>query len=191
MERKKQLLEFLKEIEKFKSIERHIYLDNGRKENDAEHTWHVAMFLLLFQNDLPKDLDFIKMLKMVLIHDLCEIYAGDTFFFDKDKGNKKERESNAAKKLFSKLPGDLQEEFIKLFSEYHACETKEAKFVSSFDKLQPILQNIVTKGKSWKKYNINYEMLSSKKEVYMKHDKFIMEIYNSLLKEIRDKNLLG
>src|SRR3989338_476599 len=101
-ERDSKILSFLKEIEKFKLIERRVYCsDLKRKESDAEHSWHLAMFIILFEKDIAKNLDIAKMLKMALIHDLVEIYAGDTFAFDKEgQKTKKERELMAGQKLF-------------------------------------------------------------------------------------------
>jgi len=191
MDRIRQLLDFLQEIEKFKYIERHIYLQDGRRESDAEHSWHLAMFLLLFEKNLPPNLDFLKMVKMALIHDLCEIYAGDVLFYD-DKGRegKSERELDAAQKLFKQLPDDLQTEFMQLFHEYEEKKTKEALLVNSFDKLQPILQNIGTHGLTWKKLNITYDQLHSKKKIHMDHDNLIKDVYEQILKEIKEKKLL-
>lgn len=187
-----KLLSFLKEIEKYKTVEREMFTSNlDRPESDAEHSWHVAMFLLLFRKELPKDLDFIKMLKFALMHDLIEIYAGDTFAFDKSgRNSKKEREINAAKKLFSQLPEDLQKEFIDLFDEYEEAKSKEVQIVRSFDKIQPILQNICSKGKSWKKHNVKYKDIDDYKRKYMIHNDVIFKIYNKLLEEAKDKNLI-
>ena len=130
-----KILAFLQEIEKYKTVEREMFCSNlNRAESDAEHSWHIAMFLILFENDLPKNLDMKKMLKLALMHDLVEIYAGDTFAYDKqNQATKKERESKAAKKLFSQLPKDLNKEFMNLFSEYEEIKTKEAQIVKSFD----------------------------------------------------------
>lgn len=141
--RTNKIIKFLKKIEKLKFVEREIYLSNGRKENSAEHSWHVTMFLILFDRDLPKKLDRIKMLKMALMHDLVEVYAGDTFAFDKSgkKQRKIKLELESAKKLFSQLPNDLSKEFNNLFLDYENSKSDEAKFVQSFDKIQPILQN--------------------------------------------------
>ena len=189
MERTDAILSFLKEIDKFKSVEREIYLPN-RKENSAEHSWHVAMFLLLFEKELPK-LDFKKTLKLALIHDLIEIYAGDTFAFDKTGQNtKQEREKNAAQKLFSQLPDDLCKEYTELFNEYEEEKTPEAKTVKSFDKIQPILQNVISEGKSWKKHNVKYEDVDNYKRKHMQHDQFILSVYEKLIKEAKEKKLL-
>ena len=186
----KQQIDFLKEIDKLKHIERKIKL-NGRKlfETDAEHAWHVAMFVLLFEKDLPK-FDVAKTLKIILIHDLVEIYAGDTFAYDKlGKSNQKEREKKAAKKLFSQLPQQIEKELWQLFLEFENKASKEAKIADSFDKLQPILQNILNGGQSWKKYNVSINDIDSYKRPSMIHDKIMMEIYESFLKDIEKKKL--
>jgi|SRR3989344_2556808 len=186
-----EILSFLKEIEKYKTIERKTYSSNpARKESDAEHSWHLAMFIILFEKELPANIDFKKMLKLALIHDLPEIYAGDTFAFDKEKQiNKSERESLAAKELFSRLPDDLHKEFIELFEEYEHTETKESKIVKSLDKIQPILQNLCSDGKSWRENNIALSDVDNYKRKYMTHDKFILSLYEKLLAEAKNKNL--
>jgi len=190
--RANEILSFLKEISKFKHIEREIYLPEiNRKESDAEHSWHLAMFLILFEKELPKQMSLIKALKFALIHDLVEIYAGDTFAFDKtNRKTKKERELAAAKKLFSQLPADLEEEFASLFEEYENNDSSEAKIVHSFDKIQPILQNISSDGWSWKKHKVTYEDLDSYKRKYMEHNAFLLKIYESILEEARNKKLI-
>lgn len=181
-----QLINFLKEIEKFKTIERSIYCSNKKKESDAEHVWHLAMFLLVFEKELPKDFDILKAMKMILVHDLPEIYAGDTFFFDEEKRkDKKQRELTAAEKLFEQLPKDLRVEFFELFLEYEKCETQEAKITQTFDKLAPILQNICSDGLSWKEHNLSYQEVYDKKKVYMEYDKNVFEVFEVLMRETK------
>jgi putative hydrolase of HD superfamily len=187
-----KILTFLQEIEKYKTIEREMFCSNlNRSESDAEHSWHIAMFLILFESDLPKDIDMKKMLKLALMHDLIEIYAGDTFAYDKqNQATKKERESQAAKKLFSQLPKDLNKEFINLFNEYEEIKTKEAQIVKSFDKIQPILQNLCSSGKSWTKHKITLSDIDQYKRKYVEHNDLILGIYEKLLSDARDKNLI-
>jgi putative hydrolase of HD superfamily len=187
-----KILAFLQEIEKYKTIEREMFCSNlNRAESDAEHSWHIAMFLILFENDLPQDIDMKKMLKLALMHDLVEIYAGDTFAYDKqNQATKKERESKAAKKLFSQLPKDLNKEFMNLFDEYEEIKTKEAKIVKSFDKIQPILQNLCSSGKSWQKHKITFSDIDQYKRKYVEHNDLILGIYEKLLNDARDKNLI-
>ena len=185
------LLSFLKEIEKCKTIERRTYTSNAnRKESDADHSWHLAMFLLAFQNDLPK-MDFQKALKMALIHDLVEVYAGDTFTFDEEgRKTQKEREAKAAKKLFAHLPPDIEKEFSGLFSEFEEEKTKEAKVVKSFDKIQPLLQNICSDGKGWLENGIKYKDVVDHKRDHMLHDDTILKIFDMLLEEAKKKNYI-
>ena len=182
------VLDFLKEIEKFKHVERKNYKTNDAQENDAEHSWHLAMFLILFEKELPEDADMTKMLKLALMHDLCELYAGDTCAFD-DEGhkNKYDRELESAKKLFSQLPDDLNQEFMDLFDEYEHSTTKEAKIVKSFDKMQPLLQNMAVGGIGWRKNNITIEMVDNYKRKHMQHDPVVFNIYKTLLEQARDQ----
>ena len=185
------LLDFLKEIEKTNCIERKTFhSDLKRPESDAEHCWHLAMFLILFQKDLPK-MDFLKTLKMVLIHDLVEIYAGDTFLFDhQGRKTQKAREKRAAKKLFSKLPKDLKKEFTDLFNEFEAIKTTESKIAKSLDKLQPIMQGILAGGVLWKKYKITEGLIHNHKHKYMLHDPTILSIYQKLIQEAKVKKFI-
>ncbi len=188
--RTNKLIEFLKVIEKLKLIERQTYLSSLKRENDAEHSWHVAMFIILFEKDFP-GFDTAKMLKMALIHDLVEIYAGDTFSFDSEaRVNKKEKEEKAAKKLFNLLPENLRKDFVLLFDEYEDRKSKEAKLVQAFDKMQPILQGIISHGKMWKERGITYRHIDDYKREYIIENGLAMKIYNKLLKEALRKKLL-
>lgn len=191
MDRTDQILKFLKEAEKLSHVERAVYLSGQqRHENDAEHTWHVAMFLLLFDKDLPAELDRLRMFKMILIHDLVEVYAGDTFFYDSEgKKDKAEREAKAMKKLAEQLPNDLAQEYISLQQEYDQGETPEAKFVQGLDKLQPILQNICSNGKAWKEHDLKSEDVASNKKHYVEHDPTLFAIYKKLLDQSKENNL--
>ncbi len=186
------IISFLKEIGKFKDIEREMWTSNlKRKESDAEHSWHLAMFLILFEKDLPKNLDFTKTLKLALMHDLVEIYAGDTFAFDDNgRSTKKEREFAAAKRLFPQLPDDLCSEFEKYFEEYENGETNESKIVKSFDKLQPILQNLCSEGKSWKEHGLTFSDIDNYKRKFVEHNDLALEIYKKLLEEARKEDLI-
>lgn len=184
-----RILSFLKEIEKAKHIERQIYLSGeNRLENDAEHSWHMAMFIILFEKYLPKGLDFLKIIKMALIHDLVEIYAGDTFAYDKEaKKDKKEKEERAAEKLFSMLPEDPGNELRDLFDEFEERKTGEAKTVKSFDRLQAIMQNLCSEGNSWKKHGIELEDIEEYNKEGLADDDIFQEIYTKLIDEAREK----
>lgn len=184
LDRLRQLIEFLKTIERFKLIERSLVAsDLKRVESYAEHVWHLLMFLLVFDRDLPPELDRLKLLKLALVHDLPEIYAGDTLAFDTEgRKGKKEREQAAASRLFGELPPDLGHEFQALWEEFEARETAEAKLVHALDKLQPILQNLCAEGKPWRDHQLTYEIVDEYKRPYMT-DPLSQKLYALLLNE--------
>ncbi len=152
-------IDFLKEIEKFKTCERTCQTTSiGRAESDAEHSWHLAVFLVLLENEF-ENIDFAKLLKMALIHDLPEIYAGDTNPYRGDTTNKEENEKNAAEKLFAILPDPAANKLTSLFDEYLKQESLESQIVKSADKLMPLIQNLCTNDhhSSYRKLNVEYQ----------------------------------
>lgn len=156
-ERLKKQLEFIIEVDKLKQIYRQtLLMDGSRNENDAEHSWHLALMAMVLQEYSPKkDLDITKVLKMLLIHDLVEIYAGDTFCYDeKANWNKNQRELEAAERLFNILPPDQNQEFRDLWDEFEKRETPEALFAASLDRIQPLICNYLTGGHTWVKYGV-------------------------------------
>lgn len=146
-------LQFLILIDKMKSVYRQTLLaDKSRRETDAEHSWHIALMAMLFSEFAPEGVDRERVIKMCLVHDLVEIYAGDTFCYDKKAGeDKKEREMYAAEKLFSALPEDDGKELKKLWLEFEEQETPDAIFSASLDRFQPLINNFLTDGHTWKK----------------------------------------
>jgi putative hydrolase of HD superfamily len=175
---------FLKEIERFKTCERTCRTTNtGRAESDAEHSWHLAIFLILLENEF-ENIDFAKLLKMALIHDLPEIYAGDTNPYRGDIVNKEENEEHAAERLFGNLPDEVAENLRSLFKEYVGQKSLESKIVKSADKLMPLIQNLCTNEhySSYRKLEVTYE------EVVAYMDQFFSEgvlkrFYRILLSE--------
>lgn len=155
-ERIEKQFEFLKEIDKEKNIFRQTYLADGmRKENDAEHAWHMALFVMVLSEYANEDIDVLKTMKIVLIHDLIEIYAGDTYAYD-SKGNesKRGRELAAADRLFNILPKDQAEEFRALWDEFEENITPEARFANTMDKIQPLMLNNASEGRSWEEHGV-------------------------------------
>ena len=146
-------LQFLILIDKMKSVYRQTLLaDKSRRETDAEHSWHIALMAMLFSEFAPEGVDRERVIKMCLVHDLVEIHAGDTFCYDKKAGeDKKEREMRAAEKLFSVLPEDDGKELKKLWFEFEEQETPDAVFSASLDRFQPLINNFLTDGHTWKK----------------------------------------
>ena len=144
--------EFCRTIDREKFIQRKTYLTGGeRLENDAEHAWHLAVMALLLGEYSNADIDLLRVVSMVLIHDLVEIYAGDTFAYD-EAGMKtqKARESAAADRLFPMLPDDLASRFRGLWDEFESEETAEAKFAHTLDNFQPMMLQAATDGRAWR-----------------------------------------
>ncbi len=150
-------LEFLVTLDKMKGIYRQTLLaDKSRRETDAEHSWHIAMMAMLFSDLAPEGVDRDRCIRMCLVHDLVEIYAGDTFCFDQKAGeDKEEREMKAADKLFAILPKKDGKELRELWLEFEAQSTPDAKFCASLDRLQPLVNNILTDGHTWRKGKVN------------------------------------
>ncbi len=151
-----QQVDFIREIDKEKFIERQTYLTDGKRhENDAEHAWHLAMMAFLLEEYANEEIDVLKTMKMVLIHDLVEIDAGDTFAYDyESQKSQAERELKAAKRLFSLLPEDQGQMMMDLWLEFEAYESPEACFAHSLDNFQPVLLNAASNGKGWKQWQV-------------------------------------
>ncbi|MDP4091665.1 MAG: HD domain-containing protein [Bacillota bacterium] len=152
-------IDFITEIDKLKNIFRqNVIIEGRRSENDAEHSWHMAVMAILLSEYAPEKIDVLKVIKILLIHDLVEIDAGDTFCYD-EKGylDKAEREQKCADRLFNILPKDQAEEFLNLWREFEEVETPEAKFSACLDRLQPSILNYNTEGHTWQKPGVNKE----------------------------------
>ena len=164
MNRLLQQIAFIKEIDKLKYIQRKTKLFNSeRHENDAEHSWHLAMMVLVLAEHSNADIDILKVLKMVLIHDIVEIDSGDIFIFDTTKNHDNtEEELKAAKRIFGMLPEAQATELIALWLEFEKGETNEAKFAKAMDRFEPILQNASNKGGTWREYNVPKEKVVDK-----------------------------
>lgn len=155
-DRLEKQMEFILEADRLKHITRQTYLaDGSRKENDAEHSWHLALMCALLAEYANERIDVAKTMLMVLIHDIVEIDAGDTYAYD-EQGNmdKREREVKAAGRLFHLLPEDQEEYFRDLWEEFEKAETPEARFALALDKIQPVLLNDASGGLSWKEHDV-------------------------------------
>lgn len=151
-----QQIEFIIEIDKLKNILRQTLLtDNSRRENTAEHSWHIAMMAIVLSEYAPPETDTFRAIKMLLVHDLVEIDAGDTFCYDTQGYiNKSEREIAAANRIFGLLPDDLQSDLKQLWEEFELQNTPTAKFATALDRMQPFLNNGETQGGTWKIHEI-------------------------------------
>lgn len=149
--RLEQQIAFCREIDKEKFIGRQTWLTGAvRKENDAEHAWHMAVMTVLLSEYANEEIDVLRTMTMLLIHDLVEIYAGDTYAYDEEgKKTQKSRELAAADRLFQMLPEDQGEKFREIWEEFEAENTPESRFARTMDNLQPMMLNAATDGKSW------------------------------------------
>ena len=148
---------FLTEVDKEKNIFRQTYLADGkRKENDAEHSWHLALAAVLLKEHMKEDADLGRVMTMVLIHDLVEIDAGDTYAYDTEgAAAKREREVKAADRIFGILPEDQGTYLRELWDEFEAYETAEAKYAHLLDNFQPLMLNDASDGKSWEEHGVH------------------------------------
>jgi len=182
-ERLLKQIEFIVEIDKAKQVFRqNVVIGTTRNENDAEHSWHIAiMAMLLSEYAKEKDLDLLRVIKMTLIHDLVEIDAGDTFCYD-EKGyeDKEERELKAANRLFNILPSDQAQEIWNLWREFEEQKTPESRFAACLDRLQPLILNYNTKGHTWQKPGVTSEKVLKRNEIISKNApplwEYVMEI---------------
>ena len=156
-DRFRQQIEFILEVDKLKHVLRKtILMDRSRRENSAEHSWHIALTVLIL-SEYAKDskVDLFRVMKILLVHDLIEIDAGDTYCYD-DQGRKDQarREKNAANRIFNLLPADQAAALRELWDEFEERKTPESKFANALDRLQPFLHNYFTEGQIWQENNI-------------------------------------
>lgn len=154
-----QQIAFITEIDRLKQILRQTYIsDRSRPENTAEHSWHIALMATVLIEYAPPGTDLLHATKMLLIHDIVEIDAGDTFAFDEvGNQNKAEREEQAAERLFGLLPSDQTSEMRSLWNEFEAQQTPAAQFAAALDRIQPFLLNQQNQGGTWRKYGITLD----------------------------------
>lgn len=189
-ERLKKQIEFIVEVDKMKNIYRQTYvLHENRKENDAEHSWHIALmaFILAEHSNVP--VDVLKTMKMVLIHDIVEIDAGDTYCYDKEGyKDKPQREEKAAQRLFGMLPDDQKNEMYALWREFEEMNTPESKFAAVLDRIQPLTLNYRKGGISWQEHGV-------KKDMILERNKHVAdgseEIWDYVLEILNDAELKG
>jgi putative hydrolases of HD superfamily len=186
-------IEFIIEIDKLKQIFRqNAVIGTTRNENDAEHSWHMAvMAIILSEYTSDKEIDILRVVKMVLIHDLVEIDAGDTFCYD-EKGyeDKGDREQKAAERLFSVLPEDQAQEIMELWKEFEELNTPEAKFAGCMDRLQPLLLNYNTNGHTWKKPGVTSKKVLKRNELLKENAPELWELAKEIIEKSIEKGYL-
>jgi len=150
-------IEFIVEVDKLKRVLRQtIITDKSRQENSAEHSWHIAlMTIILSEYAENPQIDVFRVVKMLLVHDLVEIDAGDTFCYDNHaREDQHERERQAAKRIFNLLPKDQARRLQSLWEEFEARQTMNSRFANALDRLQPLINNYYTHGKAWRKHGV-------------------------------------
>lgn len=178
-------LRFILEVEKLKTVLRRTpLLDISRRENDAEHTWQLAMMAVILAEYADETIDLTRVLKMILIHDVVEIDAGDTFIYDSvAMQDQEEREKLAADRLFGLLPEDQSTEFRAYWDEFEARTTADARFARAIDRLQPLLHNFFTSGGTWHSPGVHRDLVLERKTPIGKSSSRLWDAAQTLIHE--------
>lgn len=190
-ERLKRQLDFALEMDKQKGIGRQTYILNAlRKENDAEHGWHLALMTLLLSEYSNEKIDVLRTVAMVIVHDIIEIDAGDTYAYDEvANSSKRERELVAADRIFSILPDEQAEYFRGLWDEFEEKKTPEAKFATAMDSLQPLMLNDASNGLAWREHKVCAKKVIARIENKIKPGSEIL--YEWALNMVRENTIKG
>ncbi|MGM9979470.1 MAG: HD domain-containing protein [Clostridium sp.] len=178
-------IKFIVEVDKAKEIMRRTYVTNSERfENDAEHSWHLALMAPLLKEYIKEDVNIERVINMVIIHDLVEIDAGDTFCYDKE-GNltKRAREVKAAERIFNILPKDQAKIIYDLWNEFEEMKTIESKYAACLDRIQPILNNIATGGRAWKENDTTKSMVLARMNVIKETSEELWELILEIVNE--------
>ena len=190
--RMEKQLAFSLEIDKVKNVFRQTHLSNhGRNENDAEHSWHMAIMAYLLKEYANEKIDIVKVMLMCLIHDIVEIDAGDTYAYDTENlKTQKAREDAAKERIFSLLPEDQAKELIALFDEFEDFESAESKFAHAMDNIQPLILNNSNNGGDWKEHHVTAEQVYKRQSKTKLGSEKLFEVADQLLRENIDKGNL-
>ena len=191
-DRLRKQLDFLLEIDKEKEIYRQTHILGGsRRENDAEHAWHMAIMALVLQEYANEPVDVLRVMKMVLMHDLVEIYAGDTYAYDETgKESQRERELAAADKIFGMLPEDQEQEFRAIWEEFEEKKSPEAKFARMLDNYQPLSLNNANQGGDWRAHNVARSQVEKRNEISKEGSQLMGQVIADIIEEnVRKGNL--
>ncbi|MBP1545564.1 MAG: HD domain-containing protein [Oscillospiraceae bacterium] len=208
-ERLRKQIEFLIEADKMKSLYRQTYIINDekrsdsmrdmpaddiplkRRENDAEHSFHLALFAMTLAEYANIPVDLLRVMKMVLIHDIVEIDAGDTYCYDtKGYESKREREEKAADRLFGLLPEDQEREYRSLWEEFEAMNTAESRFAAALDRMQPMLLNYTKNGISWQEHDISYGQVYDRNKHISHGSEALWEYMEEALSDALDRGII-
>jgi putative hydrolase of HD superfamily len=191
--RLKAQMDFIVEIDKLKQVLRQTFtIHEDRHENDAEHSWHLAAMAFLLDEHAEYDgLDLLKVMRMVLVHDIVEIDAGDTYCYaDWDPEEKAERETRAADRIFAMLPADQAQELRSLWDEFEGHNTPESRFAVALDRLQPLLLNYYTDGKSWSIHGVTRQQVMERIAPIKDASLALWEYARSLVDDAAQRGLL-
>jgi len=191
-ERLKKQLDFILEIDKEKNILRQTHLSgHGRRENDSEHAWHMAIMAYLLRDYANTSVDITKVMLMCLIHDIVEIDAGDTYAYDAEGlKTQKAREDAAKERIFSLLPEDQKKELVALFDEFEDFTTPESKFAHAMDNLQPLLLNDSNQGSDWREHTVTAKQVYQRQIQTKDGSEVLFDLTDQILKKnIADGNL--
>lgn len=191
-ERLQKQISFVLELDKMKALYRQTYvLNEDRKENDAEHSWHLAVMAFLLAEYSNEPVDVLKVMKMVLIHDVVEIDAGDTYCYDEEGyRSKAEREEKAAQRLFGLLPEDQKKESYDLWREFEENSTAESKFANLLDHIQPLLLNYTKNGISWKEHGIFSDQVRKRNLNSAQASDDIADLIEKIISDAEDQGFL-
>lgn len=191
-DRLKKQVEFMLELDKMKNLYRQTYvLHEDRKENDAEHSWHLAILAFLLAEYSNENINVTHVMKMVLLHDVVEIDAGDTYCYDNEGyKSKAEREEKAAQRIFGLLPDDQRKEFYDLWREFEDSETPDARFAAMLDRVQPLLLNYTKGGISWNEHGIHKEQVLNRNIDYFSESDELAELIKYIIDDAAEKGWL-
>lgn len=187
-----QQIAFIHEIDKLKYIQRNTRLfGSERKENDAEHSWHLSMMAIVLAKYSNEPVDIYKVLKMLLVHDIVEIDSGDIFLFDAIVNHDNTiSERKAAERIFGLLPAEQAGELVAVWEEFETGETAEAKFARAMDRLEPVLQNISNNGGTWKEFNVNYQKVIEKVSPMRNGSEFLWDFAKTLIDDGAERGII-
>ncbi len=193
MDQLTQQLQFIREIDKLKGVLRRSYImDGSRRENSAEHSWHLALMALTLAEHANEPVDVSRVVKMVLIHDIVEIDAGDTFLYDQEgNATKADREQRAAARIFGLLPDPQQDELTALWQEFEARETADSRFANALDRLMPLLHNYYNQGKPWQAHGVTRDQVIDMVQHMAEGSTTLWDYAFNLLNDAVDKGYLA
>lgn len=191
-ERLARQLQFILEIDKLKEVlRRSLLLDSHRRENSAEHSWHLAVMALVLAEHANEPIDPLHTLKLVLVHDIVEIDAGDTYAYDPDgHAGKDERERLAARRIFGLLPPDQAKELSRLWEEYEGQQTPESRFALALDRLMPLLHNYHTGGITWRENRVTSEQVLERMEPVAISSDALGQAVSAVIEQAKTSGLL-